>query len=247
MNLETPEKRSRGEVMKGKIYLIPTLLGEGKPEEMLPPYVLKIIREMRFFIVEEIRTARRFLSKVGIPQPIDSLTFFLLNEHIKSSDILLYLDPALTDNIGLMSEAGVPGVADPGADIVRLAHQQGICVTPLIGPSSILMALMASGLNGQNFAFNGYLPVKQAERVAKIRFFEKRVIMENQTQAFIEAPYRNMQLLEDLLNTCAPSTMLSLAVDISLETEFIKTGTIESWKKNIPQIHKRPAIFIIGK
>jgi 16S rRNA (cytidine1402-2'-O)-methyltransferase len=247
MNLATPGNRSKSENKKGKIYLIPTLLGEGKPEEILPPYVLKIIRELHFFIVEEIRTARRFLSKVGIPQPIDSLTFFLLNEHTKPSDILLYLEPSLTNNIGLMSEAGAPGVADPGADIVRLAHQHGIGVVPLIGPSSILMALMASGLNGQSFAFNGYLPVKQVERMAKIRFFEKRAISENQTQAFIEAPYRNMQLLDDLLNTCASSTMLSLAVDISLETEFIKTGTIENWRKNIPQIHKRPAIFMIGK
>jgi 16S rRNA (cytidine1402-2'-O)-methyltransferase len=233
--------------VKGAIYLIPTLLGEGKPEEMLSPSVLKTIKGLRFFIVEEIRTARRFLSKVGMELPIDSLTFFILNEHSKPSDILPYLEPALNNDIGLMSEAGAPGIADPGADIVRLAHQKEIRVIPLMGPSSILMALMSSGLNGQNFAFNGYLPVKRPERIAKIRFFEKRAITEGQAQAFIEAPYRNLQLLEDLLSTCMLTTMLTIAANISLETEFIKTQTIENWKKNIPQIHKQPAIFIIGK
>lgn len=233
--------------MKGKIYLIPNLLGEGIPDEMLPPNVIKIIKQLRFFIVEDIRTARRFLVKVGINQAIDSLTFFTLNEHTSSTDIFSYLDPAQNFDIGLLSEAGVPGIADPGADIVRLAYRKGIQVVPLVGPSSILMAIMASGLNGQNFAFNGYLPVKRSERINKIRFFEKRALSENQTQVFIETPYRNMHLIEDLLNTCTPSTMLGIAVDISLDTEFIKTQSIENWKQQMPQLHKRPAIFMIGR
>lgn len=233
--------------VKGKLFLIPNLLGEGNPEDILPSAVLKIIRELRVFIVEDLRTARRFLSKAGTMHPIDSLTFFTLNEHTSPSEIVPYLDPAQTENIGILSDAGVPGVADPGADIVRLAHQKGIRVVPLVGPSSILMAVMASGLNGQSFAFNGYLPVKRPERISKIKHFEKRALVENQTQVFIEAPYRNMQLLEDLLATCLPSTMLGIGADISLETEFIKTQTMEQWRKKMPELHKRPAIFLIGR
>lgn len=233
--------------MKGKLYLIPNLLGEGDPEEILSPAVIEIIRNIRYFIVEDIRTARRFLSKARVQLPIDSLTFFVLNEHTSLSEIGEYLHPVNDNNIGVLSEAGVPGVADPGADIVRLAHQQGVQVIPLAGPSSILMAVMASGLNGQNFAFNGYLPIKKPERISKIKFFEKRALTENQTQVFIEAPYRNMQLLEDIINTCSPTTMLGIGADISLESEFIKTQTIETWKKKLPELHKRPAIFLIGR
>jgi 16S rRNA (cytidine1402-2'-O)-methyltransferase len=233
--------------VKGKLYLIPNLLGDGNPEEVLSPVVIKIIRDIRYFIVEDIRTARRFLSKVKIHHSIDSLTFFVLNEHTLPSEIGEYLHPINDNDIGVLSEAGVPGVADPGADIVSLAHSIGIQVVPLIGPSSILMAVMASGLNGQNFAFNGYLPVKHPERVNKIKFFEKRALSENQTQVFIEAPYRNMQLLEDIINTCSPTTMLGIGADICLESEFIKTQPIECWKKKMPELHKRPAIFLIGR
>jgi len=233
--------------LKGKLYLIPTLLGEGQPDELLAPNVLKIIRGLSFFIVEEIRTARRFLAKAGMSASIDTSTFYVLNEHTKSSEICSYLDPAENNDIGIISEAGVPGIADPGYDVVRLAHQNGIQVVPLAGPSSILMAVMSSGLSGQNFAFNGYLPIKRPERIAKIRFYEKRALAENQTQVFIEAPYRNMQLLEDLLNTCLSTTMLGIAADISTETELIKTQTVDEWKKKLPQIHKRPAIFMIGR
>jgi len=233
--------------VKGKLYLIPNLLGEGIPQEVLPVNVITIIRELRIFIVEDIRTARRFLSKAKTPHPIDSLTFYLLNEHTSLAEIAPYLDQIENEGIGVLSEAGVPGVADPGADIVRLAHQRGITVVPLVGPSSILMAVMASGLNGQSFAFNGYLPVKHPERVAKIKHFEKRAVSENQTQVFIEAPYRNMQLLEDIVATCLPTTMLGISADISLDSEYIKTQTIELWRKKIPELHKRPAIFLIGK
>jgi len=233
--------------VKGKLFLIPNLLGDGNPEEVLPANVIKIVRELRYFIVEDVRTARRFLSKTKTIHPIDSLTFFTLNEHTLAAEISPYLDPAKNEDMGILSDAGVPGVADPGADIVRLAHQKGVRVVPLVGPSSILMAMMASGLNGQNFAFNGYLPVKHPERVAKIKHFEKRALTESQTQVFIEAPYRNMQLLEDILASCLPTTMLGISADISLETEFIKTQTIEQWRKKLPELHKRPAIFLIGR
>lgn len=232
----------------GKIYLIPNLLGDGNPEEVLPANVLSIIRELRYFIVEDIRTARRFLSKAKISAPIDSLTFFTLNEHTSPNDIQHYLNPIENNDIGVLSEAGVPGVADPGADIVRIAHQKNLDVVPLVGPSSILLAVMASGLNGQSFAFNGYLPVKRPERINKIKFFEKRALVENQTQVFIEAPYRNMQLLEDILSACSPLTMLGIAADITLPSELIKTQPIGKWKSRpLPELHKRPAIFLIGK
>lgn len=233
--------------MSGKLYLIPNLLGEGRPEEVLPSNVLNIVRNIRYFIVEDLRTARRFLAKAGLPHPIDSLTFYTLNEHTTPAEIVDYLDPAKDNDIGILSDAGVPGVADPGADIVRMAHAAGIAVVPLVGPSSILMAVMASGLNGQSFAFNGYLPVKQPERINKIKFFEKRALTEHQTQVFIEAPYRNMQLLGDILSTCAPTTMIGIAADISLESEFIKTQTVENWKRRLPELHKRPSIFMIGR
>lgn len=233
--------------MNGNLFLIPNLLGEGNPEEILPANVLRILRELRVFIVEDIRTARRFLSKCKIPAPIDSLTFYELNEHTTATEIIHYLDPAKEENIGLLSEAGVPGVADPGADIVRLAHQKNIRVVPLVGPSSILLAVMASGLNGQNFAFNGYLPVKRPERIGKIKQLEKKALLDNQTQVFIEAPYRNMQLLEDILSACSPSTLIGIAADITLGTELIKTQTVEQWRKKMPELHKRPAIFLIGK
>ncbi len=232
---------------KGKLYLIPNLLGEGDPLQLLPENVIKIIRSIRHFIVEDIRTARRFLLKSGIDVPVDSLTFFTLNEHTSPKDITEFLQPARDFNLGIISDAGVPSVADPGADLVRLAHSSGIRVIPLTGPSSVLLAVMASGLNGQNFAFNGYLPVKSLERVQKIKFYEKRTLSENQTQVFIEAPYRNMQLLDDILSNCLPTTMLCIAADINMDTEFIQCKSIEKWKGNIPELHKRPAIFILGK
>lgn len=233
--------------MEGKLYLLPNLLGDGNPDELLPANVLQIIRRLRFFIVEDIRTSRRFLSKVGMEVPIDTLSFFSLNEHTLPAEITDYLDPLIDGDMGVLSEAGVPGVADPGADIVRLAHQKNVKVIPLVGPSSIIMAVMASGLNGQSFAFNGYLPVKRPERISKIKFFEKRAIQENQTQLFIEAPYRNNSLFEDMVASCLPSTMIGIAADISLENEFINTKTAENWRKKMPDLHKRPAIFMIGK
>jgi 16S rRNA (cytidine1402-2'-O)-methyltransferase len=233
--------------VKGKLYLIPNLLGEGAPEDVLPQGVLQIIRTIRIFIVEDVRSARRFLAKVKSLHKIDDMEFFELNEHTQPGSIGTYLDPAKESDIGVISEAGVPGVADPGADVVRLAHQKGVQVVPLTGPSSILMAVMAAGLNGQSFAFNGYLPAKKQERGARIKFFEKRAITENQTQVFIETPYRNMQLFDDILAVCYPTTLIGIAVNITQPDELIRTLTVAEWKKKKTDFNKKPAIFLIGK
>jgi 16S rRNA (cytidine1402-2'-O)-methyltransferase len=233
--------------MKGKLYLIPNLLGEGNPEDVIPQGVLQIIRGIRYFIVEDVRTARRFLAKVKSEYKIDELFFFELNEHTPPQSIIQYIEPLRESDMGIISEAGVPGVADPGADIVRLAHKNNIRVVPLTGPSSILMAVMAAGLNGQSFAFNGYLPVKKPERISRIRFYEKRAVTENQTQVFIETPYRNMQLFEDIISVCLPGTMLGLSVNITQPDEFICTLPVSEWKKRKVDLHKKPAIFLLGK
>lgn len=231
--------------MAGKLYLIPTPLGTGKAQNYLDAESLQIISQIKHFIVEEERTARRFISSLKLGINIPELTLYLMNEHVKPQEMIRYLDAVDENNIGLMSEAGVPCIADPGNVIVQMAHQKGIQVVPLIGPSSIIMALMASGLNGQNFAFNGYLPVQSKDRIQKIRQLEKRSQMEQQTQIFIEAPYRNLQLLKDMTEACNPATRICIAVDLTLETEFIKTATAKEWKNNLPEIHKRPAIFLM--
>jgi 16S rRNA (cytidine1402-2'-O)-methyltransferase len=232
--------------MKGKLYLIPSFLGDENPLNMFPSVNATIVKDLKHFIVEEERTARRFLKKLVPEIVIDNLHFNVLNEHTKPEEIGSYLNACNEFNVGLLSEAGVPCVADPGALIVALAHKMNIEVVPLIGPSSILMALMASGLNGQSFAFNGYLPVQHNERVNRIKFFEKRSNIENQTQIFIEAPYRNMPLFEDIISTCSPNTLMCVASDLTLDTQFIKTMRIEDWKKNKPDLKKHPAIFLIN-
>lgn len=231
--------------MAGKLYLIPTPLGAGKQQNYLDESSLQIISEIKHFIVEEERTARRFISSLKRSINIPELQLFVLNEHTKPQDLVHYLDAAKENNIGLMSEAGVPCIADPGNLIVEMAHQKGIQVVPLIGPSSIIMALMASGMNGQNFAFSGYLPINSKDRINKLRQLEKRSQTEQQTQMFIEAPYRNLQLLKDITEACNPLTKVCIAVDLTLETEFIKTATVKEWKQKLPEIHKRPAIFLI--
>lgn len=231
---------------KGTIYLIPNLLGESNPEETLPQQISHLVIELKYYIVENIRTTRRFLKKINKSVNIDEIKFFELNKHTKSGDIATFLNPALDGkNIGIVTEAGVPGIADPGADVVKIAHQKNIKVKPLVGPTSIVMAMMASGMNGQNFAFNGYLPIQKNERINKIKFYEKRSKHENQSQIFIETPYRNNALLDDFITACGNQTELCIAVDISLENEFIKTQAIQSWKKQKPDLHKRPCIFII--
>jgi 16S rRNA (cytidine1402-2'-O)-methyltransferase len=228
------------------LYLIPTTLGETAVEKVLPAENMEIVRSLRYFVVENTRTARRHLKKMVPEIVIDDLDFKELNEHTQSAELELLLSPLNQGfNIGILSEAGCPGIADPGADLVMLAHEKGIRVIPLVGPSSILLSLMASGLNGQNFAFIGYIPVKPAERSAAIRDIERSSSRDKQTQIFIEAPYRNAKLLEDLLAVCNGQTRLCIAVDITLESEFVVTKTIAQWKRAVPDINKRPAIFLL--
>jgi 16S rRNA (cytidine1402-2'-O)-methyltransferase len=228
------------------LYLTPTLLSDNTNGlQVLPENVIKIIHELKQFVVEDVRTARRFLSKLHHPIPIEMLQFYELNEHTTEKEIASLLPHLQASDTGVMSEAGVPGVADPGAAVVRLAHANGIKVVPLVGPSSILMALMASGLNGQTFAFVGYLPIKQNERKDRLRALEVRSACERQTQIFIETPYRNMQLLDDILQTCRPVTMLTIAADITGEGEFILTQSIRQWKRQLPELDKIPAVFLL--
>lgn len=234
--------------MTGKLYLIPSLLGENPANSVIPDGTKNILEVIDIFIAEDIRTARRMLKKMGISKPIDSLTFVVFNEHTPPSEASQLLQPVFTGkNIGIISEAGVPGIADPGSDIVLLAHEKNIPVIPLTGPSSILLAMMASGLNGQNFAFIGYIPVKKDERIQYLKKLEKKSETEKQSQIFIEAPYRNQHLLQDIIENCNLNTYLCVACDITLESEFIQTRTIKEWKKKIPEINKRPSIFIIHK
>ncbi|HKJ41769.1 MAG TPA: SAM-dependent methyltransferase [Sunxiuqinia sp.] len=230
------------------LYLIPITLGESEINSVLPANNREVILSISHFVVENVRTARRFLKKAEPSIDIDSLQFFELNKHTDKNQLHTFLEPIKEGHhVGVMSEAGCPGVADPGADVVRIAHEQGIHVIPLVGPSSIILAMMASGMNGQNFAFNGYLPIRKNEKASQIKHLESRIYSENQSQVFIEAPYRNLQLLDDLLQTCQPHTKLCIACDITLENEFIKTLSIKEWKKQKPDIQKRPAIFILGK
>lgn len=232
----------------GKLYLIPTTLGEMQPEDVLPQTIKRSIDFIDHYIVENEKTARRFIKSVHPDKKQSELKISLLNKHTEESDYLKMINPLLNGmNIGLMSEAGCPGVADPGAVIVKIAHEKGIQVVPLVGPSSILLAIMASGMNGQSFAFNGYLPIDASEKRNAIKQFEKLSQEKNQSQLFIETPYRNNKLLDDLIQILNPQTHLCIACDITLPTEFIKTKTVNEWKKNKVDLHKRPCIFIIHK
>lgn len=228
------------------LYLIPTFLGETESADVLPLKVTHVINELDFFVVENLRTARRHLRRMGYTGVFDEITMLELNEHSVDADVTQIIAQAIASDkhIGLMSEAGVPGVADPGANLVALAHQRGIKVVPLTGPSSILLALMASGLNGQRFAFNGYLPTDKHERIQKMKIYEKRSMNESQTQIFIETPYRNQALLADLLANLQPTTRLCIACSITEADEFICTLPVSEWHKKMPEIHKRPAIFL---
>ncbi len=217
--------------------------------DVLPQANLDVMNSLDYFIVENVRSARRFLSKAGVERRIEELEFVELNEHTRSAqDVERMLKPVLEGrSAGVISEAGVPGVADPGADVVALAHRKGVRVVPLVGPSSILMAIMASGLNGQSFAFVGYLPVKEPERIKRLKELERRAKEENQAQLFIEAPYRNIKLFETMLKTLSPKLKLTVAVDITSPEEFIKTRTVEEWKRSgVPDMAKRPTIFLLG-
>ncbi len=233
---------------KGKIYLIPTLLGDTQLADVLPDGIRGILAGIRHFAVEDLRSARRFLKKIDKQTDIDSLHFQLLNEHSKLEDISLLLQPLLKGNdLGIMSEAGTPCIADPGSLLVSMAHENGIRIVPLTGPSSLILALMASGFNGQNFVFHGYLPVEKRSRSAAIRQLENAAYRNDQTQIFIETPYRNMQMFDAIIESCSPETRLCIAANLTTDDEMIRTRQISGWKKKPPAIHKQPAVFLIYK
>ncbi len=233
--------------MKGILYLVPNTLGNPDTSLTIPESIKGRVSKMHVFIVEDLRNARRYLKSLNREINIDTLTFFELNEHTAPEEIPTFLEQVEKGmDAAIISEAGVPGVADPGAAVVRAAHEKGIRVVPLTGPSSLLLALMASGLNGQSFCFHGYLPVKRPDRIKKIREIEQVAIRRGETQLFIEAPYRNDALLADILETCHPSTLLCIAADITLDTEFIFTKSAGAWKNKKPALHKRPVLFLIG-
>ena len=235
-------------VLFGKLYLIPTTLGEMNPEDVLPQTVKRAIDFIDDYIVENEKTARKFIKSVHPEKAQASLLISTLNKHTETAEFNMMIQPCLQGKkVGLMSEAGCPGVADPGAVIVKIAHEKGIQVVPLVGPSSILLAMMGSGMNGQSFAFNGYLPIDKSEKKAALKNFEKLSQDKNQSQIFIETPYRNNKLLEDILATLQPSTHLCIATDLTLITEFIKTYRVSDWKKTSVDLHNRPTIFIIHK
>ena len=230
----------------GTLYLIPTPLGQQNLSHLLAPEVLTRAASLEVFVVEHAKTARAFLKQVQTQTPLQALDLRILDEHTASHDVQDLLAPLLAGkDVGLISEAGCPAVADPGAALVRLAHQYGIRVIPLVGPSSILLALMASGLCGQRFCFHGYLPVDKTERRAKIIDLEKKSAEHDETQIFIETPYRNQQMYAALIDTCQSSTDLCLAIDISLASESIRTLAIAEWKKQTPVLDKRPAVFLL--
>jgi 16S rRNA (cytidine1402-2'-O)-methyltransferase len=243
--------------MPGKLYLIPTTLGDttnnvlakqSDPMDVLPQTVKRVIDFIDDFIVENEKNARKFIKSIHPEKVQASLRLSSLNKHTEVSEHNKMIQPCLDGkNVGLMSDAGCPGVADPGAAIVKLAHEKGIQVVPLVGPSSILLAIMASGMNGQSFAFNGYLPIDKGEKKSALKNFEKLSQDKNQSQLFIETPYRNNKLLEDILQTLQPNTHLCVAADITLPTEYIKTFRVQDWKKTKIDLHNRPTIFIIHK
>ena len=228
------------------LYLIPNLLGETPVDQVLPPYNREIILGIRHFIVEDVRTARRFLKLVDRSIDIDQLTFYTLNKHTKPDEIAGMLGPLEQGNpMGVISEAGCPAVADPGADVVAIAQRKGLQVVPLVGPSSIILAVMGSGFNGQSFAFHGYLPIEPDERIKTLKKLEQRAYTENQTQLFIETPYRNAKMMADILKACRPQTRLCIAAGLTTQDEFIRTRTVKEWGGKLPNLDKVPCIFLI--
>ncbi len=231
------------------LYLIPVTLGDTPVDQVLPSYNHDIIMQIRHFIVEEIRSARRFLRQVDRTFPIDDCTFMEMGKHADAQRFATYLKPLEEGQpVGVISEAGCPAVADPGADVVAIAQRKGLRVIPLVGPSSMIMAVMGSGLNGQSFAFNGYLPIEPADRAKRLKALEARAWNEHQTQLFIETPYRNRKMFDTLLAVLRPQTRMCIAGGITTEQEYIHTHTIQEWKKKtLPDLSKVPAIFLIGK
>ena len=236
--------------MISALYLIPNLLGDTPVEQVLPPYNHEIIMGIRHFIVEDVRTARRFLKLVDRSIEIDQLTFYTLNKHTNPEEVASMLKPLEEGSpMGVISEAGCPAVADPGADVVAIAQRKGLQVIPLVGPSSIILilAVMGSGFNGQSFAFNGYLPIEPEERIKVLKKLEQRAYTENQTQLFIETPYRNAKMMADILKACRPQTHLCIAAGLTTKDEYIKTRTVKEWNGKLPQLEKTPCIFLIYK
>lgn len=234
--------------METALYLLPVTLGDTPIEKVLPTYNHDIIVGIRHFIVEDIRSARRFLKKVDHEIDIDALTFYPLNKHTSPEALSGYLKPLEAgESMGVISEAGCPAVADPGADVVAMAQRKGLRVIPLVGPSSIILSVMGSGFNGQSFAFHGYLPIEASERIKTIKQLEQRIYSENQTQLFIETPYRNHKMFDDILSTCRPQTRLCIAANLTCEGEYIKTRSIKEWKGHCPDLSKIPCIFLLYK
>ena len=234
--------------METALYLLPVTLGDTAIDKVLPAYNAGIIREIKHFIVEDVRSARRFMKKVDREIDIDTLSFYPLNKHTSPEDISGYLNPlAEGHSMGVISEAGCPAVADPGADVVAIAQRRNLKVVPLVGPSSIILSVMASGFNGQSFAFHGYLPIEPNERSKRLKELEGRIYSEHQTQLFIETPYRNHKMLDDILKACRPQTQLCIAANITCEGEFIQTKTVKEWKGKLPELNKIPCIFLIYK
>lgn len=232
----------------GKLYLIPTTLGENEPLNVLPLTVKKIIEEVNIFIVENEKTARKDIKRISASKQQSNLKLFPLNKFTEDSELPTYLEPCLQgQNVGLLSEAGCPGIADPGADIVNLAHKLNIKVVPLVGPSSILLALMASGMNGQSFAFNGYLPKDPSARKTELKRLERLTYEHNQTQCFMETPFRNNKLMQDVITALNDDTELCVACDITLPSEYIKTLPIKIWRNTKIDLHKRPTMFVIQR
>ena len=234
--------------METALYLLPVTLGDTPLSNVLPQYNSDIIAGIRHFIVEDVRSARRFLRKVDSQFDIDGSTFYELNKHTAPEVVAGYLKPLQGGKpMGVISEAGCPAVADPGADVVAIAQRKGLKVVPLVGPSSIILSVMASGFNGQSFAFNGYLPIKADERAKKLRQLEQRIYNEDQTQLFIETPYRNGKMLEDILANCRPQTKLCIAANLTCADEFVQTRTVKDWRGKVPDLSKIPCIFLLYK
>ena len=234
--------------MEVALYLLPVTLGETPLGNVLPQYNSEVIAGIRHFIVEDVRSARRFLRKVDSQFDIDGSTFYELNKHTSPEAVAGYLKPLQAGKpMGVISEAGCPAVADPGADVVAIAQRKGLKVVPLVGPSSIILSVMASGFNGQSFAFNGYLPIKPDERAKKLRALEQRIYNEDQTQLFIETPYRNGKMLEDILANCRPQTKLCIAANLTCADEYVQTRTVKEWKGHVPDLSKIPCIFLLYK
>ena len=234
--------------MAANLFLIPATLGDTAISKALPDYNTTVILSLKHFIVENIRTARRFLKKTEPGIDVNALTFYTLNKHTSKEAIADFLKPVEEGySVGIISEAGCPAIADPGAEVVAIAHRKNIRVIPLVGPSSILLALMASGFNGQCFAFHGYLPIDNTQRIKTLKFLEQRMYAENQTQLFIETPYRTVKVFDDILRTCKSSTKLCIAADLTLDSEYIKTCNISGWKNRKPDLSKRLCIFALYK